>query len=410
MRIVIVAIGSVGDVAPYTGLGGRLAADGHRVAIAGYARFADLVQRTGLEFRPLPGDAHTMLSSSEGQRWLRTGTGLRGMTRMFRLLAQEVRALNRGMVDAAEGADLLLLSMTATTGYHVAEALDIPSMGVYLQPLMPTRAYPPSVVTPPGWAGGWANRALGVGVLTAMGVQFNGVIADLRADLRLPRLTARDARTRMARWPILHGYSPTVLPRPDDWPDVLRVCGYWWPEPDLGWTPPADLTAFLADGPAPVYIGFGSMNPDRAADVAAMAADTLRRLGLRGLFQSGWAGLKVTGDDMLTVDAVPHHWLFPRTAAVVHHGGAGTVAAALRAGVPSLALPVIADQRFWADRLTALGVGPATVPLRRITATELTDAVRALTTEKGYRTRATEIAATIEAEDGAGTAAAALRL
>jgi sterol 3beta-glucosyltransferase len=182
------------------------------------------------------------------------------------------------------------------------------------------------------------------------------------------------------------------------------VTGYWWPAGPPGWQPPGPLVDFLGAGPPPVFVGFGSMTPnhERLHEVVATA---VKRAGVRAVVQSGWAGLgwagqERAGDDILVVGDLPHDWLFPRTAAVVHHAGAGTTGAGLRAGVPAVPVPVLVDQPFWADRLHHLGVAPQPLPLRELTAGTLTDALRSCLDRSAYRDRATELARRIRAEDG----------
>ena len=148
-----------------------------------------------------------------------------------------------------------------------------------------------------------------------------------------------------------------------------------------------------------MFVGFGSMTPthERLHDVVAAAVE---RAGVRAVVQSGWAGLRPAGDDILLVGDLPHDWLFPRMAAVVHHAGAGTTGAGLRAGVPAVAVPVLLDQPFWADRLHRLGVAPRPLPLHELTTDTLADALRSCLDRPTYRNRATELARRIRADDG----------
>jgi sterol 3beta-glucosyltransferase len=149
-----------------------------------------------------------------------------------------------------------------------------------------------------------------------------------------------------------------------------------------------------------VFVGFGSMTPnhDRLHDVVA---GSVKRAGVRAVVQSGWADLGPVGDDILVVGDMPHDWLFPRMAAVVHHAGAGTTGAGLRAGVPAVPVPVLLDQPFWASRLHRLGVAPYPLPLDELTAGTLADALRSCLDRSTYRDRATELARLVRADDGA---------
>ncbi|GAA5198792.1 glycosyltransferase [Rugosimonospora acidiphila] len=412
MRVLIATAGSMGDVAPYTGVGARLRDAGHQVTIAAHESFAEVVAGAGLDLLPLSGDVREIQASARGRALFRRGAGPRGAFELARLARQQVWGLVDGMMSIAERRPdvLLLATTTAPLGYQVAQALGVPSAGLFLQPVDPTGDFPPVTAGAYRLGGRLANRAAGALTRTVARRVFDRPVRLLRARLGLPpeSLAALDVRQRRQRWPILHGYSPAVVPRPDDWRPGLDVVGYWWPARPLGWRPPADLVDFLAAGPPPVFIGFGSMAGGYSSWLAGVVAGALRRAGVRGLVQSGWAGLTVTGGDVMTIGPVPHDWLFPRVAAVVHHAGAGTTAAGLRAGVPAVPVPMIADQAFWAGRLTGLGVAPTAIPVARLTEGRLAAAIAAAVGAPAYRQRAGRIAALLAAEDGAGAVVAAV--
>ncbi|MFF7503919.1 glycosyltransferase [Streptomyces lavendulae] len=390
MRILIATAGSRGDVAPYTGLGVALSRAGHEVALAATETFEPLATEAGLEFRPLPAD-HRAHGSARGKREL------------LRAAAAFVTDLGEGFAGAVDrGTDLLLLSATtAPLGWHVAEAAGTPSMGVYLQPTTPTGDFPPTV-TGTRSLGRLGNRAAGRFALHMADRVFEPAVARLRARLDLPPLTAARMRRRQAqaRWPVLHGFSTALLPRPSDWAAGLAVTGPWWPYVGADRRLPAELEDFLAAGPPPVLVGFGSMAAGEGERLGEIAVRALRRAGLRGVLQSGSAGLAADADDVLTVGDLPHALLFPRLAAVVHHAGAGTAAAALRAGVPSVTVPVTADQPFWAGRLAAVGAAPVPIPFRSLTAEGLGDALAKVVREPSYAAAAAAAARHIAVEDG----------
>jgi sterol 3beta-glucosyltransferase len=390
MRFLIVTAGSRGDVAPFTGLGQRLQEAGHQVALAAHDRFADLVRECGLEHRPLPGDPVELV---------RTRTAAPSPQAAQSVFAAFLDELGEGVAAAAAaGTDIVLTAFgPAPLSRLVADAFGIPSLGVYLAPGVPTREFPP-----PGWpaTGQLApadNLAAGRELLARTGSLYADVLRRLRARLDLPAATAPSSPDD---WPICHGFSPAVVPRPADWPATVHVTGYWWPARPPRWQPPDQLVDFLAAGPPPVFVGFGSMTPthERLHDIVTAA---IERAGVRAVVQSGWAGLRPAGDDILLVGDLPHDWLFPRTAAVVHHAGAGTTGAGLRAGVPAVPVPVLLDQPFWADRLHRLGVAPQPLPLHELTADTLTDALRSCLDRPTYRDRATELARRVRADDGA---------
>ncbi|QKV80446.1 glycosyltransferase [Amycolatopsis sp. Hca4] len=189
-------------------------------------------------------------------------------------------------------------------------------------------------------------------------------------------------------------------------PATWDVTGYWFLPEDPAWTPPAELVAFLDSGEAPVCIGFGSMASADPAATARTVTEAIRRAGVRAVLLTGWSGMSdiAASDDVLVIDQVPHSWLFPRCAAVVHHGGAGTTAAALRAGVPAVVVPHGVDQPFWAKRVAELGVGPRPLPRSRLSATSLAAALRTTLADDGMRARAAHLAELISTEDGITTA------
>lgn len=399
MRILIAAAGSRGDVAPYTGLGAELRRAGYDVVLATTDTFAPLVRAAGLEFRSLPADP-------------RVRGGVTGKRELMRTAAAFITELGQGFADAMDdGADLLLLSTTtAPLGWHLTEATGTPSLGVYLQPTAPTGDFPP-VVTGSRSLGRLPNRATGRFALRMADRVYEQAVAKLRHRLQLPAASPSEMRRRQERanWPILHGFSTALVPRPSDWRSGLEVVGNWWPHHDAAERLPTDLEDFLRAGPRPVLIGFGSMASGDGERLSEIAVRALRRAGLRGILQAGSAGLAADGDDVLTIGDVPHALLFPRLAAVVHHGGAGTSAAALRAGVPAVTVPVAADQPFWAGRLAALGAATDPIPFRSLTAERLADSLDQVVKQLAYAQAAAKAAKYLETEDGAAQALKAIQ-
>jgi sterol 3beta-glucosyltransferase len=188
------------------------------------------------------------------------------------------------------------------------------------------------------------------------------------------------------------------------------VTGYWFLDEAVDWTPPAALTNFLGSGAPPVYIGFGSMGSCKPAETTDLVLESLARTEQRAILQSGWGGLKKTNlpETVFMVDSISHSWLFPRMAAVVHHGGAGTTAAGIRAGVPSIVIPFFGDQLFWGQRVEALGVGTAPIPRKQLTAELLAQAIHRVVTDRVMRQRAANLGAKIQAEDGIANAVRAI--
>lgn len=416
MHAVIVTTGTQGDVAPYTDIGARLQQEGWKVTFVTHKAFEQYLHDCGFGFSAVPGDPHALVSSSDFQGWERSeysaGSSVQQVRRIRSILHDVGDLMDQvadGLVDAVpHDTDVLLLSATAAPlAYHLAVAKRIPSMGIYWGPTEPTGQFPPTMTgaRSMGW---WGNRLAGHVGLSITYRAYKAAVGRLRTQLGLPTASRLDARRHQAahRWPVLHGFSPTVFPRPRDWRPGMEVVGYWWAQRPGQWQPPAELVDFLKAGPPPVFIGFGSMSPGESDRLAELAIAALRRAGLRGVIQAGWAQLSVRDDDVVTIGHAPHDWLFPRMGAIVHHAGAGTTGAALRSGVPEVPVPVTIDQPFWASRLVALGVAPEAIPFCALTPERLAAALSEAVHNGSYRRVAEQAAATVEAEDGAGRAVA----
>jgi sterol 3beta-glucosyltransferase len=406
MRVLIAAAGGRGDVAPFTGLGTAIQAAGHSVTITSNDQYESLVEGCGLEFRPLPG-THGMF---EDPRWLQGSGGPVSAVRLIRLLSEHMRTLHKAILAVArqDAADVLALTgMTTLVGYRVAEGLGLPGMRLLLQPMHPTAEFPPSFVSGRSF-GRLGNQVAGTATSAALALGMAGPARQLKRDLGLPRRGTREAllgQPDARRWPAFHGFSPAVVPRPGDWPDGYQVTGYWWPQRPAAWIPPTDLEEFLQSGPPPVFFGFGDMTPEDPRELIDLATAAGRQAGMRQVIQAGQTGLTPAGGrpagDSIVIGDVPHHWLFPRMAAVVHHAGGGTAAAGLRAGVPAVTVPVLADQPFWAARLASLGAAPPPIPHKQLSVTALAAAIRDAVAIPSYRTQAETLSRRLDREDGA---------
>ncbi|MEW6379212.1 MAG: glycosyltransferase [bacterium] len=420
MRILILTVGSQGDVMPYVALGLGLQAAGHDVSLATHAAYQALVRYHGLSSAVVGGDPREVFAGEGGQARLETIRDpllfMRLCVRNFRPFISGLRLRIKRLLDdswkVCQGAEAIIFSPTAKAGYHLAEKLGVPCFMAPLQPISRTRAFP-SLLMPPGLRlGGTFNLLTHILFEQFFWQLFRQQFNQWRQEtLNLPPLTLSSPYSRQKKQPIpfLYGYSPSVVPKPPDWPSWLHVTGYWFLDSAPEWQPSEDLAAFLAEGPPPVYIGFGSMIDRNAKSVTHMALEALVQSGQRGILQAGWTGLGETElpDGVFRIETSPHDWLFPQMAAVVHHGGAGTVAAGLRAGVPSIITPAMADQPFWGKRVAELGVGPNPIPYRRLSVERLLAAIRIATGNKDMQERAAALGRRIRSEDGVNRAVCA---
>lgn len=409
MRIVLITIGGWGDFEPFLALAVRLMREGYRVRLAARPDFADLAAAHGVEFAPLGRPYQPFITGAAQASALGSGHLLRQVRYG---LAQRgyFHELGEDAWQAAQGAEAIIYKYSWVTGYTVAEKLGVPRAAAMFFPLTPTSAFPSFLIGKGAPRGRLASR---------IGWELTGLVSwqllrhddtELRRRLGIRPLPTRGPVHQQEReaMPVYYAYSPAVLPRPADWPRRMYMTGYWFLGPPPGWQPPPQLVHFLADGPPPVSIGFGSMASRDAQATLNLVLDALRLSGQRGLILSGWAGLGKDATlprNVFATDSIPHTWLFPRMAAAIHHGGAGTTGAALAAGLPSIITPLAADQPSWARTVYQLGAGPAPIPFPALTAGRLAAAIRQALTDPRIRHRGAELAAQIQAEDGPGRTA-----
>ncbi len=410
MRIAVLTMGSRGDVQPFIALGMALKNAGHDVIMATHATFEDDIQDLGLEFSPLEGDIREIVNSKPVQDVLAAGANpLLFIPRFIRASKPLVMGTVRDMLVACERVDAVVLAgLGLYGGYDVAEKLDIVPITAAVQPMQPTRAFQnPFFPAPARWMPftGTYNRLSHIlfAKLFWMLVRtlLNNArkeILDLQPASRQPVFRRIDERQILSLW----GISPTVVPKPEDWGEWHKMSGYWFLDTPSRWQPSEELIDFLNTGEAPVYIGFGSMDDEDAESLTEIAIQALKMAKRRGILLTGWGALTAseTSDDIYMIDSVPHDWLFPRVAAVVHHGGAGTTAAGFRASVPTVVIPFMGDQFFWADQVKELGVGPASIPRKKLTAERLAQAIQTALTDEDIRLRAQRIGEGIRQENG----------
>jgi UDP:flavonoid glycosyltransferase YjiC (YdhE family) len=407
MRIAILAVGSQGDVRPSAALGAGLAAAGHEVRLVTLGAFKWLADSCGLDFAPVHIDPFEFIRGDIGQSWMESSDKPHRLAIGFsRAAGAVIEGLNDDALSACRGYDALLYNVPLSiSGHTIAEALGIPGIPTSAAPYHPTRAFA-SLFTPSlPLRGGAVNRLSGAVAFQILWQIFRTHMNKWRrSQPGLHPLPIRSPLRAMARQglPWLYGFSPSVIPTPADWPESATVCGYWFTAPDAAWSPPVALVDFLRSGPAPIYVGFGSMvgsNPEQTLQTVLTA---VQAAGVRAIFASGWGGMQHAAlpDFVFPVESVPHEWLFPRVAAAVHHGGAGTTAATLRAGIPSVVVPYFYDQLFWGQRLQELGVAPRPIAQKHLTPDRLAEALRSVVNIPEMSARSREIAGRIAKERG----------
>ena len=402
MKFVTVTYGTEGDARPLAALSRALIDAGHEARLLADRATLGSAVALGVPTTAITGDIRAVLQPGGPLAGtVGKGGGVADTAKALAHIANaNAEAWMRETLEAARGCDAVILGgLAAFVGLSVAERLGIAAIGTGLIPITPTAEFP-SPFLRPGLIPGWLNRPSHHLV--------NGLIwRAFRARINGARAGAMGLAPRHRLWtrhPMLYGISPSLVPRPRDWPDNALICGQWVP-PTADWVAPPALSDFLAAGEPPLYVGFGSMTGlDRGTLLAALLPAVG---GRRVLFYPGWSGVEPSDlpANFLTIGDTPHDWLFPRVSLVVHHGGAGTSHSAVRAGIPSVVVPFAGDQFFWADRLWRAGVAPRSIAAKELTASALERAI-ALAEGAGMRSRATALGAAMKAEDGLGRAVA----
>jgi sterol 3beta-glucosyltransferase len=415
MQITIIAGGSRGDVQPYVALGKGLKEAKHTVRVLAPRDYQELITAYGLEFFDMGGGVQTM-AQSQIQDIIEQGNILKILAVTGKGAQQlALQSAINGLV-ACQGSDLILAGFAGlSNGLALAEKLNVPFLQAHLMPFTPTSEFP-SVLTsqlPQTRLTRWAN---GLSHRFAQQMMWQMLrSADNKARTQVLKMTPAPfwgpfASLRRESQPIIYGYSPQVIAPPTDWPHYIHVTGYWFLEPPAGWEPPSDLVNFLQAGPPPLYVGFGSMLNRKPEETADLVLQALARTGQRAVLSSGWGGLKKEHlpETVFMVGSIPHSWLFPKMAAVVHHGGAGTTGAGLRAGIPSIITPFFGDQPFWGQKVYTLGVGPQPIPRRRLTIHNLAEAIQCAVTDRTMQKKAADLGDRIRAENGIAQAVAVI--
>ena len=398
MRIVIATVGTTGDIVPFVAVGMALQASGHDVTAISWDRWREPFEAAGMHF--VAAGPHT--TDEEISETARRAEAARSpldqvaVLRDFHL--RDASAHARELTDLLRGHDLALVHAIHSLAQAAAAHAGVPYATAVFDPvLLPTATAPPAGMP----SLGPLNRALWW-MLDRMLRRFNAPLHAALADAGMPSPELRLFRGRST---LLHlvACSPSIIEVPADLPSTSRVTGAWIdPRPPAAL--PAEVERFLEAGDAPLLVTFGSMASDAAAAHAAIVTSALATTGQRAIVQ----GLPVRASDtILPVGALDHRALMPRTQAVLHHGGAGTTHAVVAAGVPSIVVPHVGDQRYWADRLHRLGVAPMPIAPHELTVDRLVERLAAVD-EEGMHARAGDLARQVRAETGVETAVAAV--
>jgi sterol 3beta-glucosyltransferase len=410
MLITLTSGGSRGDAQPYVALAHGFKRAGHQVRFVTSPDYAPLVEGAGFDCRYVDLTIRSLMESEQGMAMQDAGANpLRFLHGLKKLLEPVVEQMLVCAQENFPGSNALIVpSSGAMFGSEAFEWLRIPFCTALLQPLAPTAVFQHPFFPPyaPWIPAGKQVYNRSSYALADMAVKTIATPVIRRALCKMGINAGHPASKKSPARPLLFGFSPLVVAPPVDWPPHVKATGYWFLDLTETYDPPAGLVDFINAGSKPVSIGFGSMSTRNPEEFTRLIVDALRISRQRGVLIAGWGGMGKAKlpDSVFLVDSVPHDWLFPCMAAVVHHCGAGTTGAGLRAGVPAVAVPFFADQLFWARRLHELGVAPKPIPRKKLTSENLAQAIGEAINSREIKRSSEELGNKIRAEDGVGVA------
>lgn len=406
VRVLVATVGSRGDVQPYIALAQGLNSAGHEAVLCTAQHFASFVKGYGVAYAPMSNGFVDMMTSPAGSQAIEAGVIGRWATikPLFTLIRQAPSFLRQMQEDIWQAAlqcrpDAIVFHPKCIGARSIAEKLGILAVVASPTPLVVPTGEFAAIGLPELRLGSAVNR-LSYRLVDAGYRGFHRVTnAFRRESLGLPPVAHGEEGAEAPQ--VLHAYSQHLWPRPKDWPDTAHVTGFWFAEPQ-DWSPDEWLVRFLDAGEPPVYVGFGSIAGTNRRQLAQVVVEALRTANVRGVVATGWGGMEFDNvpSSVLVIDEAPHDWLFPQVSAVVHHGGAGSTAAGLRFGKPTVTCPFMLDQPRWGQRVYTLGVGAKPIPRRKLTARKLADAVQWASHDERVRARAEELGERLRSEGG----------
>ncbi len=411
--IVFLTSGTRGDVQPITALAHGLQSAGHAVRVAAPPSFRKLVESQFVPFTALEGNPSDLLTEPGRQSALTFNDNLFSGAKSamgYLRAAQPVYAqmLESGW-NVAQDASALVIGPPTIWGTSIAQALGIPCIGAFLQPVTSTGDFPSPLLPSTLRLGRAYNKFTYWLMSQAVYLPWRGVINQWRSRSLglggLPVFYPSFGKMDM----VIYGFSEKVVPYPGDWPPSHFITGYW-PIKTENYLPPIELKAFLGAGEAPFYFGFGSPGMHEPGALVSLLIGAIIKTNTRAIISlpSNMDLPIQNGNIFLLREHVPHHWLFPQMAGTIHHGGAGTTAEALKAGVPSLIAPLAVDQFFWGEHVHSLGVSPRAIPQRALTTEKLVGALEEMKNKK-MKDAARKLGDQLRAEDGVANAVGVIK-
>lgn len=400
MKFVIITIGSRGDVQPFLALGKGLHNKGHQIRICAMSVFKKAIEQEGFEYAPMAGNAKEIMLRLIGEQV----SPLEYFGSLPDLLNPVKAEFLSNIEEACQGMDAILYSTLGSVAYHVGEKLGIKCFRCFFAPLDPTAEFP-AMTAPHSFLGGLYNKLTFKGGDILWSHATRRLLNDWRVQMGLKKIKPFEFPYRNMNGkpiPTLYAYSSIIAPKPKEYGDHQHMTGFWIKELDRGWSPDENLKLFLNSGSKPIYIGFGSTVGGNFDRIIRIILESVKITGQRAILSAGWRNLNEINlpRNIIQVGNVPHEWLFPQVLAVSHHGGAGTTAAGVRSGVPSIIVPFGGDQSYWGEQIYHMGIGTKPIWCKRLSVENYTKAIRDVLNNQKMRNRASEVGAILRKEDG----------
>lgn len=399
--ITIICAGSRGDFQPYVALAQRLKILGEEVRISGFSQFENFVRGYGIDYVPIEVDYEELGVDLKMLKQAGSADNPLKMILTFNKMKKYGAQIAKQTYDSLEGSELIVYHPGCVIGYFAAQEMNIPSVLATPFPMNKTEEYL-SVVTYGKARPTKINKKISYKMIQGMLWLASSNTVKQHWKERFGRVPKnfKSPYEKISKDHIaMVSCSNFVFPRPKDWDKNIYQSGYWFVEENKEYKPSKELEAFINNGEKPVYIGFGSVfDSDEKDKIVRIIIDALKKCGKRGII-SGMGKVDNLPDNIISVDGIPHTWLFEKVSLVCHHGGAGTTAAGFRAGVPSVIIPFSNDQFAWSHRAFDLGVGAKPIYKKDLTADKLAEGI-SYDLNKDIIERAEMLSKNIALEDG----------
>ncbi|MFN8579124.1 MAG: glycosyltransferase [Candidatus Sericytochromatia bacterium] len=409
MNISIITLGSRGDVQPYLALGLGLKEQGFNVKLLANENFKEFISDFNIDFHPIRGNVHELVNSEAGKDLLESGYSIKFIKKFTNIMSEYFDNFFDDMLEGTKGTDFIIFSPLCFVAQQVAEYLGVKSMTANLQPFnrtneLPSFMFPETFSFIPKY-----NLMTHLVFEQAVWQSVRHTVnKNIVKKLNRPKIGFWGRRNELEKlkFPMIYGFSKYIIKRPNDWNKNHKITGYWFLDTQKNFKPEKELLKFLDTDKKIIYAGFGSMVNRNPEETSNMIIKSIKGLNVKLIIMTGWGGLSISDnyEDIHVVNQIPHDWIFPKINAVIHHCGAGTTSATLRAGIPSISVPFFGDQPFWSNQIYKLGLSTKPINRKDLNSSNLREAIIESIANDNLINRAKIISKKINSENGISNA------